>query len=305
MKITQAVFFIGVSNAKPSLMGGTDSAVAHQHTARVERAVSHRSKRSTGRKGFQPLAAMLMYMRGFDADNRDPRSHSDFESELEDLEDTYTNYGCYCWIDGVDAGVIGGGQTHDVTDHHCKELYRCYKCVKNDYSKSYSEVDYFVDFTTGSNGRELDCTVNAQQDAENICECDKRFAEAIAETEQLCLSDPAGADSSNGPYCMDESYRTTTGTVPGTSNAGSFDPKTCTDGHDHDSSSTGKDQCCGIYPNRYPYDENVEECCQKTVTNADTSQSTVFTLFQLHECAADNGVVVKNVDGDPHTYHAV
>ena len=61
---------------------------------------------------------------------------------LKRLEETYTNYGCYCWIDGVDAGVIGGGATKDATDYHCKELYRCYKCVNIDYMKNYTDVSY-------------------------------------------------------------------------------------------------------------------------------------------------------------------
>ena len=29
------------------------------------------------------------------------------------LESQYTNYGCYCWIDGIDVGVIGGGIPKD------------------------------------------------------------------------------------------------------------------------------------------------------------------------------------------------
>ena len=61
---------------------------------------------------------------------------------LKKLEETYTNYGCYCWIDGIDQGVIGGGATKDATDHHCKELYRCYKCVNVDYMKNYTDVSY-------------------------------------------------------------------------------------------------------------------------------------------------------------------
>ena len=67
-----------------------------------------------------------------------------------------------------------------MSDHHCKELYRCYKCVNIDYSANYTDVDYVVDFTSDNNGaRQLDCTVNSKQDAENICECDKRMAEGL------------------------------------------------------------------------------------------------------------------------------
>ena len=73
-----------------------------------------------------------------------------------------------------------------MSDHHCKELYRCYKCVNIDYSANYTDIDYVVDFTSNGGARELDCTVNSKQDAENICECDKRFAENIAATDDSC-----------------------------------------------------------------------------------------------------------------------
>ena len=55
-----------------------------------------------------------------------------------------------------------------------------------------------------------------------------------------------------GEHCMDDQYRTTNG-------GGSFNPRKQCDKqfHGHE-----KDQCCGRYPNRYPYDENFKECCQ-------------------------------------------
>ena len=75
-------------------------------------------------QGFRTLAVMMAYASGFGEDYQTPAAHGGFEAEVERLEDLYTNYGCYCWIDGVEAGVIGGGKTKDMTDHHCKELYR-------------------------------------------------------------------------------------------------------------------------------------------------------------------------------------
>ena len=110
-----------------------------------------------GEKGFRPMAAMKLYMSGNGNNRNDPRDLADFENLLDDLEAKYTNYGCYCWINGVDAGVLGGGKTKDVTDHHCKELYRCYKCVNNDYAKNYTDVSYTVDFTMKNGERVLDC----------------------------------------------------------------------------------------------------------------------------------------------------
>ena len=181
-----------------------------------------------------------MYMNGFGNDFSNPEDSRRYADEVALLEDTYTNYGCYCWIDGAGAGVIGGGKTKDMTDHHCKELYRCYKCVNIDYAKNYTDVEYSVEFGLDDSGnRQLDCKVNSKQDAENICECDKRFAEAIAETRDACQAGQVD-DDRFGPYCMDESLRTVTG-------GGSFDSRnTCDKAFpDHE-----KTQCCGLYPNR-------------------------------------------------------
>ena len=128
----------------------------------------------------------------------------------------------------------------DMTDHHCKELYRCYKCVNIDYAKNYTDVEYSVEFGLDENGnRQLDCKVNSKQDAENICECDKRFAEAIAETRESCQNGRTD-DDRFGAYCMDGSLRTVTG-------GGTFDSRNTCDKTfpDHE-----KTQCCGIYPNR-------------------------------------------------------
>ena len=129
---------------------------------------------------------MMLYLQNFGSDSTDPATLADFESELTTLEGKMTNYGCYCWIQGTADGVIGGGKTKDMVDHHCKELYRCYKCVLNDYSANYTDVAYSVDFIEDAAGnRQLDCSNNPKQDGENVCECDKRFAENIAKAEQV------------------------------------------------------------------------------------------------------------------------
>jgi len=218
------------------------------------------------------------------------------EDELGALEDTYTNYGCYCWINGVDGGVTGGGRTKDMSDHHCKELYRCYKCVNIDYTKNYTDVSYTVDLQVDENGnRQLDCGGNSKTDAENICECDKRFAENIAETREKCdAGEPA--DSMYGEHCMDHSQFKTTNA------GGSFVPQDQCDKqfHGHD-----KNRCCGIYPNRYPYDDNHKECCQSTVIDDQGDQVNVFSLFQRGECTADIGTVVVSEEGNPHSYVAL
>ena len=187
-KLSQAVL-ISITSATPfhgnvrrhlqgSWIDSLDRSLASSRTRRAE---------IDGELGFQTLATMMLYMNGFGNDLANPELNNQYNNKVDELKERYTNYGCYCWIDGADAGVIGGGKTKDMTDHHCKELYRCYKCVNIDYAKNYTDVSYNVDFTTDEAGnRQLDCKVNSKQDAENICECDKRFAENIASTVDSC-----------------------------------------------------------------------------------------------------------------------
>ena len=55
-----------------------------------------------GEKGFRALGAMMAFMQGNNGVN--------LEEALAKLEERYTNYGCYCWIDGTAGGVTGGGR---------------------------------------------------------------------------------------------------------------------------------------------------------------------------------------------------
>jgi len=244
-----------------------------------------------GEKGFRPLATMKLYMSGAGNNRNDPSDLAQFESLLDDLSAKYTNYGCYCWINGMEGGVVGGGKTKDVTDHHCKELYRCYKCVNVDYAKNYTDVSYTVDFSMKNGQRQLDCSVNSKQDAENICECDKRFAENIASAEASCQAGEA-ADPEWGEHCMSEDFRT--------GNAGgSFDPQNQCDKqfHGHD-----KDKCCGFYPNRYPYDMNENDCCRVTVSDSKANPVEVFSIQQKGVCEGAGGDIVVSSENDPHSY---
>jgi len=254
----------------------------------------HRRGAIDGAKGFRPLAAMMLYMNGFGSNGNDPSTAAGFDDELSALEERFVHYGCYCWINGLGDGVIGGGKTKDMVDHHCKELYRCYKCVTADYSTNYTDVDYVVDFARKAGERNLDCTVNSKQDSENICECDKRFAINIAQADADCNAGTK-ADEEWGEHCMDEKWRTVSG-------GGSFIPQTQCDKqfHGHD-----KANCCGIYPNRYPYDITFNDCCQSSAFNADAKKVDVFSIQQKGVCGPAGGTVVVSEPGNPHSYVAV
>lgn len=156
------------------------------------------------------------------------------------------------------------------------------------------EFHFTVDFTTNNAGnRELDCSVNSKQDASNICECDKRFALNIAATQESCASDASSADDEHGDFCMDEQYRTTNG-------GGKFDPRQQCEKqfHGHD-----KDKCCGVYPNRYPYDSDHKDCCQMQQFDEQGESFLDFILQPANgRCEQEGGTVVVSVEGEPHTY---
>jgi len=100
---------------------------------------------------------------------------------------------------------------------------------------------------------------------------------------------------------MDEQWRTTTGNVLGSSNMGTFDPHVAASCdkkmHGHD-----KDNCCGIYPNRYPYDKTIRDCCQTSSFDGSGGQTKAFSLVGAGEC---DGTVVVSEAGNPHSYVAV
>lgn len=259
----------------------------------------HRREATDFVEGFRTLAVMMAYANGFGNDAQNPKNNANFEAEINRLEGLYTNYGCYCWIDGVAAGVIGGGKTKDMTDYHCKELYRCYKCVNIDYAKNYTDVSYNVDLNVDSDGqRTIDCKVNGKQDAENICECDKRFAESLADVNNGCAAG-ADADPRHGAYCMDEGMRTITGIRQDNGNPGTFDSRnTC----EKAMPEHNKDHCCGLYPNRLPYDSNFAECCQ---LEAKVEGGKKFKKVAAGECQDLGGQVVVSEKGNPSSYVAV
>jgi len=110
----------------------------------------------------------------------------------------------------------------------------------------------------------------------NLCECDKRFAQAIASLDDECQV----SKESNDPFdamsgCQSDKWVTTTSIKapfdPDT-NPGPFNPidvAQC----DADIGSAGqlhpdKSYCCGIYPDRYPYDPKSRDCCEMTQVDA-------------------------------------
>lgn len=106
--------------------------------------------------GLATMAAFLQAPHVEQRNSIDSIEALDFS--VADFVDKFTNYGCYCWILGVDKGVIGGGQTRDQIDGLCGQLYKCYKCLNIDYGNQETLFNYDVLLNEDDDGnRELEC----------------------------------------------------------------------------------------------------------------------------------------------------
>merc|ERR1719454_568231 len=158
-------------------------------------------------RGLATIAAFAMAP--FQNNQRsDATSIEAFEFSVIDFIDKFTNYGCYCWILGVDKGVIGGGQTQDQIDGLCGQLYKCYKCLNIDYGNQQTLFNYDVSLIVHEDGeREIKCLDGPNIDA---CKCDKMFSENLVDVSKKCQEDQA-AGITNSPFCPNDEFRTENG----------------------------------------------------------------------------------------------
>ena len=178
-------------------------------------------------KSFDSLIAMIAFSKNVNSKATKVTNHlkeqkqfQEFRSEMNRLEDQYTNYGCYCWIDGVELGVQGGGKPRDKADFHCKELYRCYKCLGMDFNATHNDMaqmEYQVSLNIDKRGnKEMACEDSFDMTdgcPRNLCECDKRFAMAIANVDDSCETLQADNDPTNdydGDFCQKKEHFTKT-----------------------------------------------------------------------------------------------
>jgi hypothetical protein len=210
------------------------------------------------------------------------------EFSVENFIDNFTNYGCYCWILGPNKGVIGGGQTRDQIDGTCGMLYKCYKCLNIDFGAHDGMFNYDVTLEEDDNGnRSLSCNDGPNKEA---CQCDKLFSERMATVVQTC-NDHKSAGITDSPFCPNDAFRTESG-------GGTFDPfdntaagclKANMEGHNP------KDACCGVYPERLPFDTQNRECCRMTQVEDNGDSFTFDKIVPGNTCSDRGG---KFIDPD-------
>jgi len=172
----------------------------------------------------------------------------------------YCFYGCWCLPDAAHTVAgNGAGQPVDEVDASCKRQASCYECAQMDHqgrtcspdSTQYSynlvsdvnepdnhelkSIECLDDPNSGKNGRwseKYSCR-------RSICECDKKLAEDLRENFYIWTHDNH-------------------------SEQGTFDPPTqCIKSFSTGSGQEGPPECCGDYPERFPYksQNGARNCC--------------------------------------------
>lgn len=238
-------------------------------------------------KSFESLLAMIVFSKDVNEQDavgnnlNEQKQYESYKTEMSRLEDKYTNYGCYCYNSGVDNGIHGGGVPRDPIDRHCKELYQCYKCLAIDFNATHNDMagmEYNVNLSMKNGQKSMECEDSFDMTAgcpRNLCECDKKFAMAIAKVDDGC--------DSNGDGCPSNEFYTKTATQS------PFEPKvnpgkfvvhqSCQSNNPHEAN----ENCCGVYPDRQPYNPETKECCE------------VNTFYDLLNYKTEEIVVNKGV----------
>lgn len=180
----------------------------------------------------------------------------------------YWTYGCWCFQMGDYPLRLGNGAPVDNVDKVCKRQKECYQCAKKDHAHTIAsgcipeETGYrfaaFYDKATGLPN--VRCVNTPGTCKRSICECDRAFAERLPEASQ-------GDDGWTGAHHA---------------HYGGFDSRSnCLARVHTPGKGDHKVECCGEFPDRYPYrfakDGTGKQCCKGKLFNQDT-----------HSCCSDD-----------------
>lgn len=156
------------------------------------------------------------------------------------------NYGCHCFIDN--SRIPGGkGPPVDQQDSLCRKLSQCHSCVSLDYQNHKKKCDPDVGnyrYTIDGTLKTISCDDQKNKDPckRNACECDRNFALEFAKIWD---------DSTYNRYFWKNKFNIKAGTP-------TFDmDSTC----QVTSFGSPKNQCCGSYPERKPFNSVLYDCC--------------------------------------------
>lgn len=174
---------------------------------------------------------------------------------LRTLHRMVQNYGCHCFP-GQNRSAGGHGPAVDAQDSLCRDLSRCHRCITMQYGSDIIDVDmdkYRFKVVNGDISCERNTEKGWHQSKRDLCECDARFAREMGKiwndatyNQYFWLWPRQMKKKEKGKLNPD---------VP------KFDvDATCV------GLESGKaDECCGTYPERYPYNTaDSKGCCENT-----------------------------------------
>jgi len=148
------------------------------------------------------------------------------------------NYGCWCNLGAEQLGT-GSGRPVNVFDQVCQKFQQCLKCVNHDSNTGGYNCDVNNDSFEVASGPDFvaDCRINNPDEcAANQCCCHSDFiANLIDLIWQNTVYDPQFLHSRG------------------------FDKSQCDMG-----GGAGIKDCCGKYPNRFPFNAERRDCCDKS-----------------------------------------
>lgn len=184
------------------------------------------------------------------------------DNSMKSVHKMLQNYGCHCFP-GSSKSTIGHGPAVDAQDSLCRDLARCRRCITMEYGKEQIDVN-FDKYRWRFEDGDLSCQKNTDrgwhQSVRDLCECDARFARELAK-----IWDD---DSFNKYFWLKPRDMRLKG-------KGKLDPDR--DVFDFESTCVGgesgkAEQCCGTYPEKYPYNTVDKACCDNnTIYNFVTS----------------------------------
>jgi len=171
------------------------------------------------------------------------------------VEKMLQNYGCHCFP-GQSRPSGGMGPAVDSKDRLCLDLSHCHKCIELEHKGRCDP--YFSNYQYSINNNTVNCENNNDPCLQNLCECDKHFAEKMASSwsdkfNRFYWLNPRNVDSGN-------TFNFREVCVP---KAGIHTPDACCGGaifHEKRPFDSGVWSCCGETGKLY--DHGLQECCE-------------------------------------------
>jgi len=182
-------------------------------------------------------------------------------SMTESLANNMTSYGCWCQIRNQAAGgtVPGHGQPVDELDRLCHQWQQCRSCTTMDSTECDADTSNYHHYIIGTDiqGGQAVCNTYMSEYSvcvQNTCRCDEELALALA----YAVNDRSiDFDTNNGFDHVKQC--SSNGTGGNNSN----------NGNSNNGLSESTIQCCGEYPNRFPYNTKggTTQCCGSRTYN--------------------------------------